>query len=209
MNKVLTCRRCRQGQMQTIERVELFNPPAGEQVEVRELAVRCDHCGKETVLSSQMDENLRRRAARKEKYGEYLLGEDIFAFRRHWGLTQQAFSRVFGKGIIAFSRYETEKAYPDLSLTRLLKAAMRHPEVFKELADAAGVEVPFWQSHGEAEQLRKVRLLSVKAPTQAIVYRHASTVPEHSAFASELAGQLPQQKQYSEYEFHETDLEAA
>ena len=78
-----------------------------------------------------MEENLRRRAARKEHYGLFLLGEDIFAFRRKYGLTQQAASRLFGKGIIAFSRYETEKSYPDESTTKLIRAAMRRPELLK------------------------------------------------------------------------------
>lgn len=150
----ITCRKCREGHMHTIERVELFHPPTGEAVEVRELAAKCDHCGSEKVLASQIEENLRRRAARKEHYGEYLLGEDIAEFRRHWGLTQQEFSKVFGKGIIAFSRYESEKAYPDLSLTRLLRIAMSHPNVLKELADVAGVELPFWQAHCESELKR-------------------------------------------------------
>lgn len=178
MNNVLLCRRCRQGHMQTIERVELFHPPTGQEVEVRELAARCDHCAKDTVLASQVDENLRRRAARKEKYGEYLLGEDIYEFRRHWGLTQQEFSRVFGKGIIAFSRYETEKAYPDLSLTRLLRTAMKHLDVFKELADAAAVEIPFWEAHCAAERQRKLLRFAVKVPTQATEYQYSSLPSE-------------------------------
>lgn len=152
MNKLTMCRRCRQGQMDSVERIELFHPPTGQAVEVRLLGARCNHCGKETVLASQAEENLRRRAARQVHYGEYLLGEDIFEFRRKWGLTQQAFSKIFGKGIIAFSRYETEKSYPDLSLTRLLTVAMSHPKVFKELADSAGIEIPFWASFCESER---------------------------------------------------------
>lgn len=173
--------------MQTIERVELFHPPTGQKVEVRELAARCDHCGKETVLASQVDENLHRRAARKEKYGEYLLGEDIYEFRRHWGLTQQQFSKVFGKGIIAFSRYETEKAYPDLSLTRLLRVAMSRLDVFKELADAASVEIPFWESHCVAERKRKLLQFVVKVPTQATEYQYSSQPSEFLADGLEAA----------------------
>ena len=159
MSKPVMCRRCRQGHMQTVEHVETFNPPTGKTVAVRQLSARCDSCGQEKVLASQVDENLRLRAARKEHYGEYLLGEDIFEFRRRWGLTQRNFSTVFGRGIIAFSRFETEKAYPDLSLTRLLRQAMRRPEVFKELADEAGVAVPFWDAHCQAERGLKLRFV--------------------------------------------------
>lgn len=159
MEKLITCRKCREGRMHPFEKVELFHPPTGAVVEVRELAAKCDNCGKEMVLASQMEENLRRRAARKEHYGEYLLGEDIAEFRRHWGLTQQEFSKVFGKGIIAFSRYESENSYPDLSLTKLLRVAMANPKVLRELADVACVELPFWQVHCEAERKRIVRVL--------------------------------------------------
>ncbi|WP_144641087.1 type II TA system antitoxin MqsA family protein [Bordetella genomosp. 13] len=146
MNQPVQCRRCRQGHMQAVEHVEAFRPPTGQTVEVRQFSARCDSCGKQAVLASQADENLRLRAARKAHYGEYLLGEDIAEFRRRWGLTQQQFSAVFGRGIIAFSRFETEKSYPDLTLTRFLKVAMRRPEVFQELADDAGIALPFRES---------------------------------------------------------------
>lgn len=140
-----TCRTCRQGSLKPIERVETFHPPGVPPVEVALLAARCSHCGKETDLASQLEENLRRRAARKVHYGLHLLGEEILAFRRYWGLTQQAASRIFGKGIIAFSRYESEKSFPDESTTKLIRAAMRHPQLLKELADESGIEVPLWE----------------------------------------------------------------
>ena len=172
MNNLTMCRRCRQGQMDSVERIELFHPPTGRAVEVRLLGARCNHCGKETVLASQVEENLRRRAARQAYYGEYLLGENIFEFRRKWRLTQQDFSKIFGKGIIAFSRYETEKSYPDLSLTRLLKVAMMHPKVFKELADSAGIEIPFWGSFCASERLIKLHMFSMKMPAKEMCYTH-------------------------------------
>lgn len=146
--------------MQPIERTETYTPPGTDFVEITQLAARCDHCGKETVLPSQMEENLRRRAARKAHYGLYLLGEDIFAFRRKYGLTQQAASRLFGKGIIAFSRYESEKSYPDESTTKLIRAAMRHPALLKELADESGVEIPLWEARCADERERKQESLA-------------------------------------------------
>jgi HTH-type transcriptional regulator/antitoxin MqsA len=165
----ITCRACRQGTMQEVERTETFHPPGVPEVVVTLLGAQCNHCGKETVLASQMEENLRRRAARKEHYGLYLLGEDIFAFRRKYGLTQQAFSRIFGKGIIAFSRYESEKSFPDESTTKLIRTAMRHPEVLKELADDTGVEVPLWEERCADERARKVAILR-PLPMQQVVY---------------------------------------
>ncbi|SAI59538.1 Antitoxin MqsA [Bordetella ansorpii] len=165
MDNPVMCRRCRNGRMQTVERIETFTPPTGAVVEVRQVCSRCDACGNERVLASQIEQNLVLRAARKAHYGEYLLGEDIAAFRRRWGLTQRDFSAIFGRGIIAFSRFETEKSYPDLTLTRLLKVAMRRPEVFKELADEAGIRIPFRQAPDKAGA-------ELKALVQRVGQRH-------------------------------------
>jgi HTH-type transcriptional regulator/antitoxin MqsA len=141
--------------MEPYEHVEVFNPPSGP-VEVPLLAAKCNHCGRDMVLASQMEENIKRRSARREFYGSHLLGEDIFAFRRKYGLTQQAASKVFGKGKIAFSRYETEASFPEDSTTKLLKMAMRFPHVLKALADEEGVEIPLWQERCEDERAAKV-----------------------------------------------------
>ena len=165
----ITCRACRQGTLHEVERKEFFHPPGSSEVVVTLLGARCSHCNKETVLPSQMEENLRRRAARKEHYGLFLLGEDIFAFRRKYGLTQQAASRLFGKGIIAFSRYETEKSYPDESTTKLIRAAMRRPELLKELADESEVEIHLWAERCADERARKVAILR-PLPMQQGVY---------------------------------------
>lgn len=170
------CRSCRKGSMQPIERRDTYRPPGTDGVVIIQLAARCDHCGKETVLPSQMEENLRRRAARKVHYGLYLLGEDIFAFRRKYGLTQQAASRLFGKGLIAFSRYESEKSYPDESTTKLIRAAMRHPDLLKELADESGVEIPLWEARCADERERKLVLLR-PVPVHAVSYDPAGFGP--------------------------------
>lgn len=189
------CRSCRKGSMQPIERMQTYAPPGTDGVVITQLAARCDQCGKETVLPSQMDENLRRRAARKAHYGLYLLGEEIFAFRRKYGLTQQAASRLFGKGIIAFSRYESEKSYPDESTTKLIRAAMRHPALLKELADESGVEIPLWEARCADEREREQESLatsrrpmtSLPRPTvQFLELMEQRTGPLRSAKASNI-----------------------
>ena len=148
LRKPVACRVCKKGCLQPVEQVETFHPPTGE-VTVVQLAARCDHCATVTVLASQLEENIRRRSARQSHYGPYLLGEDIFALRRAYGLTQQAAGRIFGKGKIAFSRYEREASFPDLSTTKLLRVAMRHPQVLKDLADEVGEPVPLWPERCE------------------------------------------------------------
>lgn len=108
-----------------------------------------------------MEENLRLLRERKAGYGEHLLGEEIFAFRRKYGLSQQAAAKVFGKGKIAFSRYENEKTFPDDSARKLFQMAMHFPEVLKKLADDAGVEIPLWGMRLADSYAQKVRVMRV------------------------------------------------
>lgn len=151
--------------MRACERKELFHPP-GKEVTVTLLGVVCDHCGMESVLSSQMAENIARRQARKSEYGEYLLGEEIFAFRRKYGLSQPAASAIFGKGKIAFSRYENEKSFPEISTTKLLRMAMKYSHVLKDLADESNVEIPLWDARSADERVAKLsKFKRVETPT--------------------------------------------
>jgi putative zinc finger/helix-turn-helix YgiT family protein len=146
------CPACRKGHLHTIERTETFRPRDAE-VRVELLASRCDSCGVETVRASQHNENLHRLAARKAQYGNLLMGEEIVALRKRYGLTQQAASRIFGKGLIAFSRYENEVSYPDDSTTLLLTMAIEKPDTMKWLADRAGVDLPLWTERCQDSRL--------------------------------------------------------
>jgi putative zinc finger/helix-turn-helix YgiT family protein len=146
------CPACRKGRLHAIIRTEVFRPN-GNEVKVELLASRCDACGVETTRASQHDENLRRLAARKVHYGRLLMGEEIVALRKRYGLTQQAASRIFGKGKIAFSRYENEVTYPDEGATLMLAMAIEKPDSLKWLADKAGVEIPLWRERCEDGRL--------------------------------------------------------
>lgn len=146
------CPACRQGHLHTITRQEVFHP-RGARVSVALLASLCDSCGMQTTRASQHDENLRRLAARKQQYGKVLMGEEIVALRKRYGLTQQAAAKIFGKGKIAFSRYENEVTYPDDSTQLLLQMALEKPDCLKWLADKAGVDLPLWPERCEDGQL--------------------------------------------------------
>ena len=50
--------------------------------------------------------------------------------------------RYYATAGFAFSRYETEASYPDLSLAKLMKLALMDVSVMKRLASQAGVELP-------------------------------------------------------------------
>lgn len=154
------CPACKAGQLLAITRTRDFRP-RGRLVTVELLGSRCDACGVETTRAVQHDENLRRLAARKAHYGDTLLGEEIVGLRKRYGLTQVAAARVFGKGKIAFSRYENEATYPDASTTLLLTMAIDMPDSLKWLADKAGVEIPLWHERSEDASAEEAKPVAV------------------------------------------------
>ncbi|WP_323144827.1 type II TA system antitoxin MqsA family protein [Massilia phyllosphaerae] len=143
-----TCRVCKEGTLQESTVVRTYHPN-NQNVEVQLLESRCEKCGAVSVSGTQHSENLRRLAARKESYGDQLMGEEYIALRKRYGLTQRQASKIFGKGLIAFSRYENEESYPDASTRLLIELAISRPEILKTLADKAGVEIPLWKEREE------------------------------------------------------------
>jgi transcriptional regulator with XRE-family HTH domain len=77
------------------------------------------------------------------------MGEEYVALRKRYGLTQRQASKIFGKGLIAFSRYENEDSYPDTSTRLLIELAIAQPDILKTLADKAGVEISLWKEREE------------------------------------------------------------
>ena len=185
------CPVCRRGRLHPTTRMEQFNP-RGKKVEVELLTSRCDACAERTTRAAQQDENLVRLAARKQHYGHLLLGEDILDLRRRYGLKQQAAAKIFGKGKIAFSRYENEASYPDDSTTLLLRLAIDKPDVIKAMADWAGVELPLWAERCEDDQRLRARqppktsaaLVQNLKPSTTSASRKAPTVGKSKAAPS-------------------------
>lgn len=126
---------------------------------------RCAACDHVFGDLKQLRENTKRLQARKSRYDGLLMGQEIVALRKRYGLTQQAAAKVFGKGKIAFSRYENESSYPDDSMTLLLTAAIEMPAVLKWLADRAGVELPMWKQRirDEAAARRALRAAAARS----------------------------------------------
>ncbi|WP_406234439.1 type II TA system antitoxin MqsA family protein [Isoptericola jiangsuensis] len=135
------CPACQEAQLVASTRERHFTP-RGNPVVVELLEMECPACGATATSAAQQIENLRRLAARREHYGGLLLGEDVLAFRRRYGLTQRAAATLFGKGAIAFSRYENETTYPDDATTMLLSLAIEKPDVVRWLAERTGTAVP-------------------------------------------------------------------
>jgi HTH-type transcriptional regulator/antitoxin MqsA len=164
------CPACRKGHLHVITHTKVFRP-RGAEVAVELLASKCDACGVHTTRASQHDENLRRLAARKPQYGNVLMGEEIVALRKRYGLTQQAAAKIFGKGKIAFSRYENEVTCPDDGTMLMLSMALEKPDSLKWLADRAGVELPLWRERCED---RRMSLRVVDAREIRVAMRYQS-----------------------------------
>ncbi len=57
----------------------------------------------------------------------------IAEMRKKLHLDQREAAEIFGGGVNAFSRYETGKTKPPLSLVKLLKILYKHPELLSEV----------------------------------------------------------------------------
>jgi putative zinc finger/helix-turn-helix YgiT family protein len=137
------CPACQRGELIAQYETRTFNPPSSDTpVEVLMGSSRCNHCNAEVTTRVQRLANLSALAARKASYGEWLMGEEVLMLRRRYGITQQQASELFGKGKIAFSRYETEASYPDLTMAKLMNLALTDASVMKQLAVQAGMELP-------------------------------------------------------------------
>jgi HTH-type transcriptional regulator/antitoxin MqsA len=182
--KVRRCPACRSAELARAEYVREFHPHR-KTVAVTLLTSRCPSCGTEATSAAQHSENLSRLKARKAEYNGLLLGEEILALRRRYGITQQQAAKIFGKGKIAFSRYENETSYPDDTATKLLSLAIAKPDVIKKLADDAGVTLPLWDARCEDERKDKVCAVSgvptVDPAVQRLVRELLSNSPQDVA----------------------------
>lgn len=183
------CPVCRKGQLVAAQRIRVFGPN-GKRVEVLLQTSVCSVCEETTTTASQHKENLRALAARKAHYGKLLMGEEILALRKRYGLTQQQASRIFGKGKIAFSRYESETSYPDESTTLLMTLAIEKADAMKSLAGKAGVDLPLWTERCEDEQRVKLRPIQGLPPvaTQQKTMRPKLSIEQRVGITQQLEG---------------------
>jgi putative transcriptional regulator len=71
---------------------------------------------------------LRQRIVRGELRG----GDDVAAFRRFLGMTQQSFSEALGISIHTLRNWEQGRRSPEGPALALLRIAARHPRVLRE-----------------------------------------------------------------------------
>lgn len=96
-----------------------------------DFCLSCD----EGILSPASIERFGRLAQefQKQVNGALVSPEFILNVRKKLRLGQREAGEIFGGGINAFSRYETGKAEPPVSLVKLLKLLDRHPELLDEI----------------------------------------------------------------------------
>lgn len=140
-----TCRTCMTGRLQPTQRSKTFAPPGVSPVTVSLLQSVCDHCSQHVSLVSQHEENLRRLAARKASYGPHFLGQELFSFRRQYGLRQGAVEAIFGLGYGQWDLFENEAAYPSEGARKLIELAMKEPLVLQHLASSTKQRIPLFR----------------------------------------------------------------
>ncbi|WP_019451084.1 type II TA system antitoxin MqsA family protein [Cupriavidus sp. BIS7] len=97
----------------------------------------CPVCG-EGVLSREEDERLDEIALAFNKQVNAALVDPNFivSVRKKLHLDQKEAGQIFGGGVNAFSRYETGRTKPPLSLVQLLRLLDRHPDLLDEIRAA-------------------------------------------------------------------------
>lgn len=101
----------------------------------------CNNCGLRGFLPGQ------RKANREliQKYQNTLVGyispSDVLLVREKYLLTQKQANKIFGGGSQGFSKWERGIASPAGPTARLIKLALKHPDVMRALAEDSGVKL--------------------------------------------------------------------
>jgi HTH-type transcriptional regulator/antitoxin MqsA len=95
----------------------------------------CPACN-EVVLDNKASEQYTTQAQALHKRVNASIVDPAFIVRvrKKLALDQRQAGEIFGGGVNAFSRYETGKALPPLSLIKLLRVLDKHPDLLPEVA---------------------------------------------------------------------------
>lgn len=99
----------------------------------------CDSCGTEICDADQTRFNKRLVQSFRKRAEGLLVGSEIRAIREHFDLSQQQAARVFGGGIVAFSKYESDDVSQSIAMDRLLRVAFAVPGAFGWLLNYVGL----------------------------------------------------------------------
>lgn len=137
----MVCDLCEEG---TLEQKHGVNTVTYKSV-TRELTTdycECDACGVEMTLPEQTRDNKRRMVAFKKEVDGLLTGAEVKALRDRLGLKQSEAAKVFGGGVVAFSKYESDDVTQSDAMDKLMRLADRYTEVYGALRAEAGFDAP-------------------------------------------------------------------
>ncbi|MBT7408604.1 MAG: type II toxin-antitoxin system MqsA family antitoxin [Methylococcales bacterium] len=94
----------------------------------------CTACG-ESILDAEESRRIMDMMQEYNKQVNAAIIDPTFIIdvRKKLQLDQKEAAEIFGGGVNAFSRYETGKTKPSLSLVKLLKILNKHPELLTEV----------------------------------------------------------------------------
>ncbi|MDW6094462.1 type II toxin-antitoxin system MqsA family antitoxin [Vibrio ruber] len=99
----------------------------------------CHACEREFISKDQIIKNDRMIRDAKKVHDGLFSAKEIAEARLTLGLTQEQASLVFGGGRNAFSKYERGEVSQSVAMDKLIKQALKHPIVYRDLLKQAGI----------------------------------------------------------------------
>lgn len=101
----------------------------------------CNKCGTRGYLPGQRKANQLLVQKFQETLPWYVSPSDVLAVREKYQLTQKQANEIFGGGSQGFSKWERGLTCPAGPTARLIKTALKYPEVMVALAKESGVNI--------------------------------------------------------------------
>lgn len=95
----------------------------------------CDSCGTLMQAPAVIRENARNKQRAKNVHDKLLSGEEIYAFRDKYKITQKLAAQLLGGGPTAFAKYEADEISHNTSMDRLLRLCLSEPLNILRLAE--------------------------------------------------------------------------
>ena len=133
------CKVCKSNEIRVLSDYEEINYK-GDVLRVLMEYSLCDSCGREFISKEQILNNDRAIRDAKKVHDGLFSSKEIADARMHLGLTQEQASLVFGGGRNAFSKYERGEVSQSVSMDKLIKQALKHPVVFRDLLSTSGIK---------------------------------------------------------------------
>lgn len=117
---------------------------------------QCDDrvCRARGYLPGQRDANRVTIREYQAQLPGYISPSDVLAVREKYLLTQKAASLIFGGGVRSFSKWERGETAPAGPTARLIRFALKYPDVMKDLAAEVGIKVTI-DNDGKDKSSRK------------------------------------------------------